>query len=312
MVAPLGALAFGIALGSCGLQATGLLVSAADGSTGPTSDSAEVHEGAVASADATIDVGSVSDAATETMGDASDAGTTEVSTDAPATGCPTLPGPVMVAAGDAGFCIDSTEVTNLQYLHFYMAELSGMGPAEPSFCAAHVYLPSDWTGTAPYYPAGQDDNPESQPDWCDAYMYCAWAGKRLCGAIGGGALGFGDYDNAGASQWYFACSKGGALTYPYGNVYNASTCNGMDESGGTILKVASLPGCVGGFPGLYDMSGNVWEWEDSCTGYTSSSEACRLRGGSCIRPGTQITCGIDQSQPRSYNGAHIGFRCCSP
>ena len=33
-------------------------------------------------------------------------------------------------------------------------------------------------------------------DWCDAYAYCEWAGKRLCGKIGGGPNADADYADA--------------------------------------------------------------------------------------------------------------------
>lgn len=44
-------------------------------------------------------------------------------------------------------------------------------------------------------------------DWCDAATLCAWAGKRLCQAVGSP-----DFDSAtitaANSEWFYACSDG--------------------------------------------------------------------------------------------------------
>src|SRR6185437_5545544 len=110
-------------------------------------------------------------------------------------------------------------------------------------------------------PPTKGSDPVVCVDWCDAQAYCAWAGKRLCGAIGGGpATTYGDPNE---SQWYNACSNGGTTSFPYGNDYVAGDCNG----GATVAAVGTTPGCQGltsPYFGIFDMSGNVKEWEDHC------------------------------------------------
>mgnify|MGYP002145378841 CR=1 FL=1 len=68
------------------------------------------------------------------------------------------------------------------------------------------------------------------------------------------------------SQWTHACTKGGdgQHKYAYGNTYNASACTTPGSGRSQPTEVGSQSQCVGGFPGLFDMIGNVSEWEDGC------------------------------------------------
>ncbi len=217
-------------------------------------------------------------------------------------------GPAMISVGN--FCIDSTEVTNADYAAFLSA-LDGGLPPQPAYCAwqATTVPSSGW----PPLP-GTDTFPVVYVDWCDAYEYCIWAGKHLCGAIGGGP---GDPSNPSTPQsdrWYYACSNAGTLTYPYGQAYDPVKCNGFDfDDGGGVLRVAST-GCQGGFVGIFDMSGNAEEWEDSCFAYTTdASDGCLNRGGSFEESASELACASSQSADgRNFTSNHTGFRCCSP
>jgi formylglycine-generating enzyme required for sulfatase activity len=222
--------------------------------------------------------------------------------------CPGDAGPAMVDVGH--FCIDATEVTNADYAAFLAALDGGLAP-QPPFCAwATTMTPS--SGWPP--PAGTDTLPVVFVDWCEAYEYCAWAGKHLCGALDGGPA---DPNNPSAPQsdrWYYACSNVGALAYPYGQAYEPLKCNGFDyDDGGGLLRVAST-GCEGGFVGIFDMSGNAEEWEDSCSTYTADAgDICLNRGGSFDESATELTCASSQSfNTRNFTSDHTGFRCCSP
>ncbi len=74
--------------------------------------------------------------------------------------------------------------------------------------------------------------------------------------------------------------------------------------------------CIGGITNqLFDMSGNVAEWENSCSGTTSASDTCIVRGGAFdTTPGsTTLTCASSAAQPavpRNTTANDIGFRCC--
>jgi formylglycine-generating enzyme required for sulfatase activity len=75
-------------------------------------------------------------------------------------------------------------------------------------------------------------------------------------------------------------------------------------------------GCIGGSSTniIYDLSGNVAEWENSCNATTGASDNCAVRGGSYDSGSqTTLTCalsGAQPPQPRSTTAADIGFRCC--
>jgi formylglycine-generating enzyme required for sulfatase activity len=153
--------------------------------------------------------------------------------------------------------------------------------------------------------------------------YCAAIGKRLCGKIGGGANEFSDFDDPGRSQWFAACRSSAGNTYPYGNTYEDQTCNGygrIDTGCGhgscTSVDVGSLPGCQSstpGYEGVYDLSGNAWEWEDSCTASTGKEDFCRLRGGSKAQSDLGLTCAMNfgDGYVRESVSDKVGFRCCT-
>ncbi len=106
--------------------------------------------------------------------------------------------------------------------------------------------------------------------------------------------------------------------YPYGNTYQASCCNGYDYWGRSsttkALPVGSLSSCqssVPGYAGVYDLSGNVWEWEDSCRGNEDPPDDCFLQGGSFAFGASYLACDNFFSGYRTDAGDNIGFRCCS-
>jgi len=107
---------------------------------------------------------------------------------------------------------------------------------------------------------------------------------------------------------------------PYGDTYSGNTCNGGDNAGiGRTVPVASMAGCQppgGGYAGVYDLSGNVWEWEDSYNGNTGPNDYCRFRGGGFDDHygvvDYNLRCDNAYYLDRDYNlFDDIGIRCCS-
>ncbi|MBN9166811.1 MAG: hypothetical protein BGO98_14490 [Myxococcales bacterium 68-20] len=217
--------------------------------------------------------------------------------------CPGDAGPASVRVD--GFCIDSTEVTNADYARFLEASVGVAG--QPAVCAWNL----DYVPTGSWPPSGGAlDRPVVNVDWCDARAYCAWAGKRLCGAVSGGATPPGALADSARDQWYRACSGRGVTLLPYGNEYEPGRCN-VGSSGVTIERVKNRAECVGGVPGLYDMVGNVNEWVDSCSGEVGADDGCYVRESFYASDGT-VTCATVGSRIRSSTHGARGFRCCAP
>jgi formylglycine-generating enzyme required for sulfatase activity len=113
------------------------------------------------------------------------------------------------------------------------------------------------------------------------------------------------------AQWLYACSAGGTNAYPYGTTYEPGTCQGGSTPGASISPVASSPQCVGGYPGIYDMSGNVWEWVDACGNDTDYQAFCSSFGGGYASPDADLTCLSERWWTRVDGAADLGFRCCA-
>jgi sulfatase modifying factor 1 len=221
-------------------------------------------------------------------------------------------GPTMIDAGT--FRIDSTEVTQAQYAAFVAEKAGNTSNQLPECTWNNSYAPAK---TCPYDPVGLANHPVRGADWCDAVEFCRWAGKHLCGARDGGApLPFDASTNPSTSEWLAACTnfEDGLHVYPYGDTYSPGACNLEDSSNGGPVPVASLAQCVGGLPGLHDMSGNLWEWVNSCepTGTSGSPDVrCTLMGGSYNGSSFQARCTGTYRLPRDGNlECQNGFRCC--
>jgi hypothetical protein len=215
------------------------------------------------------------------------------------------------------YCVDWLEVTYSEYNTFWISNPSLA--TQVSYCSWNTTWtpandwPPDLVTTDPGYNGGY---PVNWVNWCQAYAYCEQQGKRLCGGITGGSNPPADSANSMMSQWYNACSADGVNTYPYGNTYLAGRCNDDtvgDDAPWAELNFAGMlenDQCQGGASGLYQMSGNVAEWEDSCSAFTGATDTCLLRGGSFDSSSSGLTCATAVPTARDYQGADSGFRCC--
>jgi len=271
--------------------------------------------------------------------------------------CPAGMAVVAKATGGA-YCIDAVEVTKGQYNKFITANVAVTDqvavckpPANPTFIPRGAWPPATSPPGPPQVTNGLPFNlslPVHYVDWCDAYAYCKWSNKQLCGLINGGTLATTDANDSTKSAWYNACSAQGTKAWPYGTSFDQDKCNGAgagapgpivsnptaegygypanQDTGVYTVVDSDLAGnftnvqhgaCQGGSVGVYQMSGNVAEWEDSCDG-ADAAAACRLRGGSytASNVGGTLQCDAARSLGRLPAVADpdplrdVGIRCC--
>jgi len=240
--------------------------------------------------------------------------------------CPVVD--VVVVAAPAGtFTIDKYEVDNASY-NAFLAQSPSPSLA-PAACADNTsYIPGELTElglTATDIAEAnancgewnmfhrEDDKPVACVDWCDAAAYCAWAGKRLCGDFAGGGYVIempGAHADPAVSEWFAACIGPSATAFPYGSNYDDTVCS--DDNGGPE-PVGAYPLCEGGYPGIYDMSGNVAEWDNACSDYNNPdwNQNCLLRGGTWYQTGAEAQCDAYRDVPRYNMADSVGIRCCS-
>ena len=134
--------------------------------------------------------------------------------------CGDHPGSPMtrLTKGAGSFCVDTTQVTGAEYTVFLAAAHPGPPPL-PDGCAPHpdFHPGSGWSGSM--------TDPVTFVDWCDAAAYCAWAGKRLCGKLGGGSLS-GESDG----EWSVACDAGVLAAATAGDWENGCSSRDGDDA----------------------------------------------------------------------------------
>lgn len=133
------------------------------------------------------------------------------------------------------YYIDKYEVTNLQYANFSNA--------------TNRRSPTHFRNRT--FPQGKADHPVTYVSWEDATAYCQWAGKRL----------------PTDEEWEKAARGTDGRWFPWGDEFDAKDANTpirWQEIGsfGDTTPVGAFEGGKSPY-GVYDMSGNVWEWTAS-------------------------------------------------
>jgi formylglycine-generating enzyme required for sulfatase activity len=213
----------------------------------------------------------------------------------------------------AAYALDTHEVTNAAYAAFAATAASG------------VEAPYHWGGSKP--PAGKERLPVYNVSWFDASKYCAAKGGRL----------------PTEAEWERAARGDVAdLDYPWGNDYldEASVAAKPADGQPAAAPVKPLkhahsgsstgPAPVGSYApngfGLFDLSGNLWEWTadwydlnyysesplDNPTGPASGRYKV-IRGGSWADSETRLgTVYYRNFTAPGTAQPTIGFRCAGP
>jgi len=125
-------------------------------------------------------------------------------------------------------------------------------------------------------------------NWYMAYDSCRATGKRLCTAV----------------EWEDACAGRNNTQYPYGNVYEARTCNTENDKAYT----SGAYGECRSFAGAYDMSGNLREWTASHS--EQNPRYYQVYGGFWENRGASTCRSAQYSFYPQNKFVSIGFRCC--
>jgi len=190
----------------------------------------------------------------------------------------------MISIPGHNFKLSETEVTIGQYLAFCKATNSHWPAWLEKGNEYNIYNGSN---SSYYKSRGMSESNTNHPmtgvSALDADAFCKWMGGRL----------------PTESEWEYA-AKGGE-SYEYAGSDNLDEVGWYSaNSGGTAKRVKQLR--ANGY-GLFDMSGNVWEW-------TSSKDGANrvLRGGSWIN--TASSCRVSNRGDNSPVNRHhtIGFR----
>lgn len=179
-------------------------------------------------------------------------------------------GPVRNINIDYAFALGKTEITNSQYQKFIEDTdyISGTG------CAI-------WDGKTFFHTDGKDwrdpgygreilpEEPVVCVTWNDVKAYTNWLAKKTGKS----------YRLPSEAEWEYASRAGSSAKYTWGddpnggceeaNIYDLSASNPnrpwtpvtCDDGFASVASVASLK--PNNF-GLYDMTGNVWEWVQDC------------------------------------------------
>ncbi len=134
--------------------------------------------------------------------------------------------------------------------------------------------------------------------WYEAYAFTRWLTIELKDGY--------EYRLPDENEWEAVAAGAEGRKYPWGDKWDKNRCNSREIDIGKTSPVGifidgKTPECV------FDMSGNVLEWTDSCSDEDKKYKA--LRGGSWIYSGVSCRCADRYGGDPSFRYDFVGFRC---
>lgn len=213
------------------------------------------------------------------------------------------------------FYLDRYAVTNRQFHRFVKAGCYDNLEIWPQEIWPGVLKFTDKTGRPGprhwengTYPSDRADHPVVGVSWFEALAYARWVGKRLATAA----------EWQKASGWPEHLSGGTCSRYPWGDLFADGKANLWSSGLGRTVPVDSFrEGAT--LNGIYQLSGNVWEWlEDQLEMIPSRPDQTfrpwkpmrRIIGGAFDTYLTgEATNQFITGQPELDRRPNIGFRC---
>ncbi|NTW55097.1 MAG: SUMF1/EgtB/PvdO family nonheme iron enzyme [Chlorobaculum sp.] len=154
---------------------------------------------------------------------------------------------------------------------------------------------------------GGDDQPVVGITWYAARSYCLWLSL-----VEGKGAHSDLYRLPTEPEWEWAAAGKEKRKYPWGKPEpTPKLANYSDSNIGATTPVGSYP--EGATPeGLYDMAGNVWEWQENRFGHKDYPDARALRGGSWLNGSEDLRCSSRVDVNPDGRGSVIGFRVVRP
>ena len=168
----------------------------------------------------------------------------------------------------SSFCISKYEVTNKEFCNFLNSMGNGKHGGKHMKIHDDIYcgIYTDKDNFKFTVKEGYEDFPVVYVTWSGACSYCNWLseseGLSTCYDGGRYDISRNGYRLPTEAEWELACRTGNDTYYYWGDEMNGDYCWYIENSDARLHKVGQkLPTPLG----LYDMSGNVWEW---CTDWS--------------------------------------------
>lgn len=207
-----------------------------------------------------------------------------------------------------GFWIDSTEVTNSQFVRFLTETVPTASDVAKWIDLDSRYSQIEKTGDAYQSKDGFAQHPVSLVSWDGARAYCQWTGGRL----------------PTEAEWEYAARGPESRIFPWGNEFDDARLNYTSSSDGYI-ETAPVGSFQSGasWTGALDMAGNVSEWTTDWFGpyqdvAQQSPQGPALgqyrvnRGGNLLSAPYDTRTASRSAGSASDSNRGIGFRCVVP